>query len=97
MITTLFSFSLSEGPIEIMIAADLQEEMYVTEAKYTIPLLLANIGGQLGLFCGFSALTGFEVFELFADLCTALGRRLMANVWWRAQVFPAGGANAEIA
>ena len=100
LITTQFSFSLSHGPhtkTYITITMDMQEEMYVTKAKYTLPILLANIGGQMGLFCGFSALTGFEVFELFADLFTALGRRLMAKVWWRAHVFPAGGANVEMA
>ena len=68
----------------------------MTEPKYSIPVLLANIGGQLGLFTGFSALTGFEIVELFTDMCHALGRRVVATLWWGAQVFPAGGASGEL-
>ena len=75
----------------------LKEEIYITEPKYSIPVLLANIGGQLGLFTGFSALTGFEILELFTDLCHAIGRRLVASFWWGAQVFPAGGASGGMA
>ena len=75
----------------------LKEEIYITEAKYTIPVLLANIGGQLGLFTGFSALTGFEIFELITDLCLALGRSVVASIWWGAQVFPASGTSGGLA
>ena len=55
----------------------LEEEVYTTEAKYDVTVLLANIGGQLGLFTGFSVLTGFEIFELFTDLCVTLAGRLV--------------------
>ena len=73
------------------------EEIWVTEPKYDLPLLLANIGGQLGLFTGFSVLTGFEIFELFTDLCCTLGHRMVANILRGIQVFPAGGPTGELA
>ena len=75
----------------------MMEEIWTNEPKYDFTVLLANMGGQLGLFTGFSVLTGVEIFELFTDLCTALVRRLVANIWWGIQVFPAGGLTKEMA
>ena len=74
--------------------------MYVTEPKYDVIILLANIGGQLGLFTGFSFLTGIEIFELFTDLCLTLARRLvkfyqliLSN---RRQILPDGHTAGDI-
>ena len=59
--------------------ATLEEEIYVTEPKYDMTLLLANIGGQLGLFTGFSVLTGVEMLELITDLFHTLACGLVAR------------------
>ena len=57
-------------------------EKEVTRAKFNWEVLLANIGGQLGLFTGFSVLTALEILELLYDLwafltvwvCSKMGR-----------------------
>ncbi|XP_012941892.1 amiloride-sensitive sodium channel subunit gamma-like [Aplysia californica] len=43
-------------------------EKIVTTPKYDWSILLSNIGGQLGLWLGFSLLTAFEVIELLLDM-----------------------------
>ena len=77
-----FSCLHSDGMADLIIGYEPleEEETYVTVAKYDLALLLANIGGQLGLFTGFSALTGFEVFELLTDMCRTLVHRLVVNI-----------------
>ena len=72
----------------------LEEKFYTTEPKYDIALLLANIGGQLGLFTGFSVLTGVEILELLTDLGQTVILRLKANIWRGAQVDGAPGVLA---
>ena len=54
-------------------------EKHVTRPKYDWEVLLANIGGQLGLFTGFSLLTAMELLELLCDVWTFL----TVSVWRR--------------
>ena len=56
---------------------NLDIDQYVTSAKYgEIHSLLAQIGGSLGLFMGFSLLSSVEIMELIVDLlvyfCTSV-------------------------
>jgi len=44
----------------------------VASAKYDWSVLISNIGGVMGLFTGFSILTGFELVELMFDLVAYL-------------------------
>ncbi|GFR99829.1 acid-sensing ion channel 1, partial [Elysia marginata] len=49
-------------------------EMVVSEPAYTWSKVLGDIGGQLGLFLGFSLLTALEILEfVFADLLWGVG------------------------
>ena len=92
-----YLISLDSSTTSIVIKPDtMEEEIYLTEPKYDIPLLLANIGGQLGLFTGFSVLTGVEILELFTDLCQTLACRMVTN-FWGARVLPFGGPAGEMA
>ena len=87
------SFCRDDPIVVEFLVKTFEEEIYQTEAKYDVTILLANIGGQLGLFTGFSFLTGFEILELFTDLFLTLCGRLGAKVWWGAQVLPGGDAS----
>ena len=43
-------------------------QVITTSPKYDWSILLANIGGQLGLCMGFSLITALELIELLVDL-----------------------------
>ena len=49
----------------------------LTRAKFEWSIFLSNIGGQLGLFMGFSLLSALEIAELFYDVFTTLALRVL--------------------
>ena len=57
-------------------------ETHVTRAKYDLAVLLANIGGQLGLFTGFSLLTALEILELVWDVWVLLTTAVCRTLGW---------------
>ena len=60
---------MRRGYVDLKIVYETMDvETHRTSAKYDMTVLLANIGGQFGLFTGFSFLTALEIFELVFDI-----------------------------
>ena len=80
----------------------LKSEVFTSSPKYEPFTLLSALGGLLGLFTGFSVLTGMEFLELAADVTVVivlkgvhsirklLGKRSQVDPW------PAGGERGAL-
>ena len=55
--------------------------------------LLSDLGGQFGLWLGFSLLTAVEILQLVFDICCLIGQRLCCRA---AKIKPEKGSRFEI-
>lgn len=58
---------------------NLVEEIILTDPAYDWNKLLSDIGGQLGLWLGFSLMTAIEVLELLYDIISFICRRVTSS------------------
>ena len=57
-------------------------EVSISSPKYEVFSLLSSVGGLLGLFSGFSLLTGFQILELFVDIAGFCITKCVLKVYW---------------